>query len=69
MPWKGVTVSEERQRFLGDYRLKSYSIAELAELPVPWHAARAGWPTRPGIEPGKPQQRSAATAYRPRVVD
>ena len=31
MPWKGVTVTEERQRFLEDYRLKSYSIAELAE--------------------------------------
>lgn len=31
MPWKGVTVTEERQRFLEDYRLKYYSIAELAE--------------------------------------
>jgi transposase InsO family protein len=31
MPWKGVTVSEQRQRFLEDYRLNYYSITELAE--------------------------------------
>jgi hypothetical protein len=31
MPWKGVTVTEQRQRFLEDYHLKSYSITELAE--------------------------------------
>jgi transposase InsO family protein len=31
MPWKGVTVSEQRQRFLEDYQLKYYSICELAE--------------------------------------
>jgi len=31
MPWKGVTVSEERQRFLQDYRLKNYSVSDLAE--------------------------------------
>ena len=31
MPWKGVTVSEQRQRFLEDYRLSYYSITELAE--------------------------------------
>jgi transposase len=31
MPWKGVTVSEQRLRFLEDYRLKCYSISELAE--------------------------------------
>ncbi len=31
MPWKGVTVSEERQRFLEDYRLKYYTVSELAE--------------------------------------
>jgi len=31
MPWKGVTVDEERQRFLEDYQLGYYSIAELAE--------------------------------------
>ena len=28
---KGVTVSEQRQRFLGDYQLNYYSISELAE--------------------------------------
>jgi len=32
MPWKGVTVSEQRQRFLEDYELKYYLIRELAEL-------------------------------------
>ena len=31
MPWKGVTVSEDRQRFLEDYRLRYYSVSELAE--------------------------------------
>jgi transposase len=31
MPWKGVTVSEQRQRFLEDYLLNYYSISELAE--------------------------------------
>ena len=31
MPWKGVTVSEQRQRFLEDYQLNYYSITEIAE--------------------------------------
>jgi len=31
MPWKGVTVSEQRERFLEDYRLNYYSVGELAE--------------------------------------
>jgi transposase len=31
MPWKGVTVTEQRHRFIEDYQLKYYSIAELAE--------------------------------------
>jgi len=31
MPWKGVTVSEQRQRFIEDYLLNFYSISELAE--------------------------------------
>jgi putative transposase len=31
MPWKGVTVSEERRRFLEDYRLRYYTVSELAE--------------------------------------
>ena len=31
MPWKGVTVSEQRQRFLEDYQLNYYSITELSE--------------------------------------
>jgi len=31
MPWKGVTVSEQRERFLEDYRLNYYSVSELAE--------------------------------------
>jgi transposase len=31
MPWKGVTVSEQRQRFLEDYQLNYYPITDLAE--------------------------------------
>ena len=31
MPWRGVTVSEQRQRFFEDYQLNYYSITELAE--------------------------------------
>jgi putative transposase len=31
MTWKGVTVSEQRQRFIEDYLLNYYSITELAE--------------------------------------
>src|SRR3972149_2363306 len=31
MPWKGVTVSEQRQRFLEDYKLRYYSVSELAD--------------------------------------
>jgi putative transposase len=31
MPWKGVTVSETRQRFLEDYKLNYYSVSDLAE--------------------------------------
>jgi len=31
MPWKGVSMSEQRKRFLDDYRLNCYSVSELAE--------------------------------------
>ena len=31
MPWRGVTVSEQRQRFLEDYQLNYYSVTDLAE--------------------------------------
>jgi len=31
MPWKGVTVSEERQRFIEAYRLGYYSVSDLAD--------------------------------------
>jgi transposase InsO family protein len=31
MPWKGVTVNEERQRFLEDFRLRFYTVSELAD--------------------------------------
>ncbi len=31
MPWKGVIVSEQRQRFLEDYQLYYYTITELGE--------------------------------------
>jgi transposase InsO family protein len=30
MPWKGVTVSEQRQRFLEDFKLSYYTVTELA---------------------------------------
>jgi len=31
MPWEGVTVDEQRQRFIEDHELKYYSITELSE--------------------------------------
>ena len=31
MPWKGVTVNEERQRFLHDFKLGHYSVSDLAD--------------------------------------
>jgi transposase InsO family protein len=31
MPWKGVTVSEQRENFLRDFHLRYYSVTELAE--------------------------------------
>ncbi len=31
MPWKGVTVSEQRQRILEDYQLNQHSISQPAE--------------------------------------
>jgi predicted DNA-binding protein YlxM (UPF0122 family) len=31
MPWRGVTVSEQRERFLDDYQLDYYRLNELAE--------------------------------------
>jgi len=31
MPWKGVTVSETRQRFIEDWKLKFYKVTDLAE--------------------------------------
>ena len=31
MPWKGVTVSEQKQRFIEDFLLNYYSITDLAQ--------------------------------------
>jgi hypothetical protein len=31
MPWKGVTVSEQRENFLRDYHLRYYTISSLVE--------------------------------------
>jgi len=31
MPWRGVIVSEQRERFIADYQLSYYSVTELAE--------------------------------------
>src|SRR3989337_775572 len=31
MPWRGVTVNEERQRFFQEYKLGDYSVSDLAD--------------------------------------
>ena len=31
MPWEGVTVSEQKQRFIEDYLMNYYSVTELAK--------------------------------------
>ena len=31
MPWEGVTVSEQKQRFIEDYLLNYYSVTNLAK--------------------------------------
>jgi predicted DNA-binding protein YlxM (UPF0122 family) len=31
MPWEGVTVSEQKQRFIEDYLLNYYTITDLAQ--------------------------------------
>ncbi len=31
MPWKGVTVSEQRENFLRDHQLNYYALSDLAE--------------------------------------
>jgi len=31
MLWQGITLSEQRQRFLEDFQLNNYSITELVE--------------------------------------
>src|SRR4030065_690668 len=31
MPWKGVTMNEQRQRFLEDYKLNVYTTTDLAD--------------------------------------
>jgi hypothetical protein len=43
MPWKGVTVSEERQRFLLEHSLGYYPVSDLADRPAyaRSHAVRA----------------------------
>jgi hypothetical protein len=39
-PGKGVTVSEQRQRFLEDYQMNYYSIAEWVEwFSISWKTA------------------------------
>ncbi len=45
MPWRGVTVSEQRQRFLEDYQLNYYSVTDLAER---FGISRTTAYTRPG---------------------
>jgi len=43
MPWKGVAVIEQRQRFLEDYQLNYYSIHDRSRRPhsCPWQTAQA----------------------------
>jgi len=49
MPWKGVTVAEQRQRFLEDHKLHYYSIAELAgRFGISRKTAHPGLTTRAG---------------------
>ena len=36
MPWKGVTVDEQRQRFLKDYQLNYYSITDWSDFCRDW---------------------------------
>jgi len=49
MPWKGVTVSEQRQRFLEDYKLNYYPVIELAErFSISRKTAHPGLTTRAG---------------------
>jgi transposase InsO family protein len=49
MPWKGVTVSEQRQRFLEDYQLNYYAVTDLAErFSISPKTAHPGLTTRAG---------------------
>jgi len=49
MPWKGVTVSEQRQRFLEDYKLNYYPVTEQAErFSISRKTAYPGLTTRAG---------------------
>src|SRR4030065_727742 len=49
MPWKGVTVTEERQRFLEGHKLNYYSVSELAErFGISRKTAHPGLTTRAG---------------------
>ena len=45
MPWRGVTVSEQKQRILEDYQLNYYPVTELAE---PFSISRKTAHTHPG---------------------
>jgi transposase len=49
MPWKGVTVSEQRDRFLEDFQLNCYSTTELADrFGISRKTAYPGLTTRAG---------------------
>ena len=50
MPWKGVTVSEQRPRFIEDYIQNYYSISDLADLSAKFEETRltgAVWDCKP----------------------
>jgi len=54
MPWRGVTVSEQRQRFLEDYQLNYYPVTELAgRFGMSRKTAYPGLTTRAGKRIGR----------------
>ena len=64
MPWRGVTVSEQRERFLADYQLNYYSITKLAGA-NPGSALDEIWHSLTG--PLSPPARTPAYWFRVRI--
>jgi transposase len=79
MPWKGAAMSEQRQRSLEDYRLRYYTVSELAERVSISRKTAHRWIDRfekqgqegfhedslgPTARPGRPIQRSSRSSLR-----